>query len=321
MNGFWCERPLAAKYVSLLDGIGVLIGAGSVSSREFLSHAEQVHVIIAGASSRFDAALMQRAPNLKVISRTGIGVDNVSIPDASARGIAVCNAPDVPTRATAQHAITLMLATLKHLHQVDRALEKGERHDFYSQHRAIEFEGLQLGLVGLGRIGGKVAQYGRGLGMVVTAYDPYLPTEQFPKPGIGRAKSLEGLLAQSDVISLHVPASAENIGLMNAARFAQMKAGSYLINTARGSLVDEVALVAALESGHLHGAGLDVFQVEPPPPDHPLLHRDDVIATPHIGGVSISSRERFWEEALTQAVQYLKGERPANLVNPEILSQ
>jgi D-3-phosphoglycerate dehydrogenase len=319
LYGFWCERPLPAKYAPLLDGVGVLIGAGSVSSPEFMSHAEDVHVIIAGAASRFDAALMQKVPNLKVISRTGIGVDNVSIPDATARGIAVCNAPDVPTRATAEHAITLLLATLKHLHQADRALEKGERRDFYSQHRAIEIEGLQLGLVGLGRIGGKVAQYGRGLGMVVTAYDPYLPAEQFPKLGIKRAESLEALLAQSDVISLHVPATAENIGLMNATRFAQMKAGSYLINTARGSLVDEVALVAALESGHLHGAGLDVFQVEPPPADHPLLHRDDVIATPHIGGVSVSSRERFWEEALTQAVQYLTGERPANLVNPAIL--
>ncbi|MFN8373672.1 MAG: hydroxyacid dehydrogenase [Anaerolineae bacterium] len=319
LYGFWCERPLPTEFEPLLDGVGTVIGASSVSSDAFWNHAQNVHAIIAGAANRFDAAFMQKVPNLKVISRTGIGVDNVVIADATTRGIAVCNAPDVPTRATAEHAITLMLATVKHLHSIDRALEKGERRDFYSAQRAIEIEGLRLGVVGLGRIGRKVAQYAQGLGMMVIGYDPYLSAEQYAQIRVEQAASLESLLSQVDVVSLHVPATAENKHLMNAARFAQMKAGSYLINTARGSLVDEGALLAALDSGHLHGAGLDVFETEPPSADHPLLHRDNVIATPHIGGVTVGSRSRFWQEAVMQAVQVLKGERPANLVNPEVM--
>ncbi len=320
MYKFWCERPLPPQFAPLLDGVGVLLGAGSVTSAEFAAHAAEVEVIIAGAISRFDDALMQKTPALKVIARTGIGVDNVDVKAASARRIAVCNAPDVPTRPTAEHAITLLLAVTKFLHGVDRALERGERRDFYSQHRAVEFEGLRLGIVGLGRIGRKVAQYGRGLGMVVVGYDPFLTAEQVADMGIEPAPTLEALLAQADAVTLHIPATPENIRLMNAERFAQMKAGAYFINTARGSLVDEAALLAALESGHLAGAGLDVFDPEPPQADNPLLHRPDVIATPHVGGVTQSSRNRFWEVSLQQAIQVLKGERPPHLVNPDVMA-
>jgi len=320
MYKFWCERPLPPQFAPLLEGVGVLLGAGSVTSAEFAAHAAEVEVIIAGAISRFDDALMQKTPALKVIARTGIGVDNVDVKAASARRIAVCNAPDVPTRPTAEHAITLLLAVTKFLHGVDRALERGERRDFYSQHRAVEFEELRLGIVGLGRIGRKVAQYGRGLGMVVVGYDPFLTAEQVAGMGIEPAPTLEALLAQADAVTLHIPATPENIRLMNAERFAQMKAGAYFINTARGSLVDEAALLAALESGHLAGAGLDVFDPEPPQADNPLLHRPDVIATPHVGGVTQSSRNRFWEVSLQQAIQVLKGERPPHLVNPEVMA-
>jgi D-3-phosphoglycerate dehydrogenase len=320
MYKFWCERPLPPQFAPLLEGVGVLLGAGSVTSAEFAAHAAEVEVIIAGAISRFDDALMQKTPALKVIARTGIGVDNVDVKAASARRIAVCNAPDVPTRPTAEHAITLLLAVTKFLHGVDRALERGERRDFYSQHRAVEFEELRLGIVGLGRIGRKVAQYGRGLGMVVVGYDPFLTAEQVAGMGIEPAPTLEALLAQADAVTLHIPATPENIRLMNAERFAQMKAGAYFINTARGSLVDEAALLAALESGHLAGAGLDVFDPEPPQADNPLLHRPDVIATPHVGGVTQSSRNRFWEVSLQQAIQVLKGKRPPHLVNPEVMA-
>ncbi len=320
MYGFWCERPLPAEFEHLLENVGVLIGSGNVTSNEFLEHAHQVHAIIAGAVTRFDDVFMQKIPNLKVIARTGIGVDNVSIPAATARGIAVCNAPDVPTRATAEHAIMLLFAITKHLRRIDRAWQIGERRDFYTQQRAIEIEGLRLGVVGLGRIGRKVAQYGRGLGMVVMGYDPFLPQAQYAKLGIEFAATLETLLAQADVVSLHIPATPENYRLMNVDRFAQMKRGAYFINTARGSLVDENALLAVLESGHLHGAGLDVFDPEPPNADNPLLHRDDVMVTPHVGGVTVSSRNQFWVQALTQAVQVLKGEIPPHLVNPQVIT-
>lgn len=320
MYGFWCERPMPSEFVGFLEDVGTVIGSGSVSTSGFweATDQQQVHVIVASASSLFDDAFMAKVPNLKVISRTGIGVDKVAVGAATARGIAVCNAPDVPTRATAEHAITLMLAVTKHLHSVDRALEKGERRDFYSEHRAVEIEGLRLGVVGLGRIGQKVAQYGRGLGMLVSGYDPYLSPERFAALHIEYAPTLESLLNVADVVSLHLPATPDTLGLMNATRLAQMKQGAYLINTARGSLVDEKALLAALESGHLHGAGLDVFEPEPPSPDNPLLHRPDVVATPHIAGVTQTSRDNFWREAIGQAVQVLKGIKPLNLVNPEV---
>lgn len=322
MYGFWCERPMPMEFAELLAGVGTVIGSGSVSTSGFWEAAEakQVHVVIASAISLFDDAFMAKVPSLKVISRTGIGVDKVAVGAATARGIAVCNAPDVPTRATAEHAITLMLAVTKHLHSVDRALEKGERRDFYSEHRAVEIEGLRLGVVGLGRIGQKVAQYGRGLGMQVSGFDPYLSQEQLNALQLEYAPTLEDLLAAADVVSLHMPATQDTIGLMNVARLAQMKHGAYLINTARGSLVDEAALLAALESGHLHGAGLDVFEPEPPHPDNPLLHRTDVVATPHIAGVTTTSRDNFWREAISQAVDVLQGIRPTNLVNAEVWS-
>ena len=320
MYGFWCERPLPPEFASLLEGVGVVIGSGSVSSDAFWNSAQDVNVIIASASSLFDDAFMQKVPNLKVIARTGIGVDKISIPDATARGIAVVNAPDVPTRATAEHAITLMFAITKHLRRVEHLLENGERRDIYSEHRAIEIEGLRLGVVGLGRIGRKVAGYGRGLGMSVVGFDPFLSDEQFAELQVEPAATLEGLLSTSDVVTLHLPATPETHHLMNAERFAQMKPGAYFINTARGSLVDEAALLAALERGHLHGAGLDVFDPEPPSPDNPLLHRPDVFATPHAGGISVTSRHQFWHEVITQSLQVLRGEKPPNLVNAEVMS-
>lgn len=316
MYRLWCERPLPPEFAPLLDGVAEVIGAGSVMGADFAQHASQVHAIIAGAISRYDAALMDNMPDLRVISRTGIGVDNVDVAAAAARGIAVCNAPDVPTRATAEHAIALMMAVTKDLHSVDRALEKGERRDFYSAHRAVEIEGLRLGVVGLGRIGQKVAKYGRGLGMLVIGCDPFLSEDQIRALDIEPAATLDALLALADVVTLHIPATADNIRLMNAERFARMKTGSYLINTARGSLIDEAALLAALETGHLAGAGLDVFDPEPPAADNPLLHLNNVVATPHVAGVSQSSRKHFWEVSLRQAVQVLKGETPPHLVKP-----
>jgi D-3-phosphoglycerate dehydrogenase len=157
--------------------------------------------------------------------------------------------------------------------------------------------------------------------MVVMGYDPVVSPERYAEWGIEYAATLDHLLAQADVVSLHIPATPENYRLMNADRFAHMKPGAYFINTARGSLVDEMALLAALERGHLHGAGLDVFDPEPPNADNPLLHRDDVLVTPHVGGVTVSSRSQFWRQALTQAVQVLKGEVPPHLVNPEVLNK
>jgi D-3-phosphoglycerate dehydrogenase len=154
--------------------------------------------------------------------------------------------------------------------------------------------------------------------MRVAAYDPFIPADQIARLGYTAAATVEDLLQTSDVVSLHIPATTDTYRIMNAERIALMKSGAYLVNTALGSLIDEAALLAALESGHLRGAGLDVFDPEPPDADNPLLHRPDVIATPHIGGVTVASKARLWSEAIVQSLQVLRGERPPNLCNPDV---
>ena len=170
----------------------------------------------------------------------------------------------------------------------------------------------------MGRIGSRVARFAQALEMIVIAYDPYLSPAVAAAAGVELTSSLETLLAVADVVSIHAPYSPETHHLFNAERFAQMKPGAYLINAARGGLVDEAALLSALESGHLAGAGLDVFDPEPPPANHPLLQRDNVIASGHVAGATQASKDRLIEGAIQQALNVLRGERPPFLLNPEV---
>jgi len=312
----WCERPMPSVYQPLLDGFADAVAPESLDS--IADSLAGAHAVIAGAGIRYDGAFMDKLPTLKVISRTGIGVDNIVIADATARGIAICNTPDAPTVSTAELTITLMLAAAKQLKRFEYGLIHGERRNFFVEYRGVELDGLRLGLVGLGRIGGRVAKVAQALGMTVAAYDPYVPPERAVELDVEMLYDLESLLRTSDIVSLHVPATPETRRLMNAERFAMMKRGAFLINAARGSLVDEAALLDALERGHLAGAGLDVYDPEPPDPKNPLLYRDDVVCMPHVGGTTVASKDRLWREALAQALQVLRGERPPNLVNPEV---
>lgn len=274
--------------------------------------------VVAAARVQYDAKLFATTPRLRTVCRTGIGYDNINVADATKFGVAICNVPDGPSISTAEHALCLMLAVAKNLHRSSRALREGVQGDYFTMFTGVELNGLTLGLVGLGRIGSRVARGALGLGMNVRAYDPFLNRELARDIGVEAAESLDDLLSQADVVSLHVPMSPETRHLMNAARLARMKPGAILINTARGGLVDEAALLAALESGRLRGAGLDVFDIEPPPPDHPLLSRPEVIATPHVASATTAGKIRLWEGAIHQALAVLEGQRPSNLVNPEV---
>jgi phosphoglycerate dehydrogenase-like enzyme len=265
---------------------------------------------------RYDAVLMDRAPGLRVIARTGIGHDAVDVAEATRRGIAVCNTPDGPTVSTAEHAVMLILMVAKRAKRSEAELRAGVG-DYYSRHRAVELEGKTLGLVGYGRIARRVARAGLALGMRVAAHDPYLPLEAFG-PDVARAATLPALLADSDVVSLHIPLTDESRGLIGATEFGQMKRGAIVVNTARGGLVDGDSLLAALESGQLFGAGLDVTDPEPLPVGHPLLARDDVVVTPHVASATTEGRIRIFREALEQAIAVLEGRRPDHLVNPEV---
>jgi D-3-phosphoglycerate dehydrogenase len=313
----WFERNPPATYARLLEGSALIVGSGASEARAQGS-ISKAQAIIASSRVRYDGELMNLAPELRVISRTGIGLDNVSISDASKRGIAVCNLPEGPTVSTAEHAIALMFAVAKELPRAAQALRDG-RGDFFNEYRGIELCGLRLGIIGLGRIGGRVAMFAKALGMEVTACDPFLDPRIAERVGAKVLPDLTVLLAGADVVSLHAPLKPETKDLMDANRIAEMKRGALVSNTARGGLVDEQALLGALESGHLRGAGLDVFDPEPPDPTNRLLQLDNVIATPHIAGATETSRDHLWRMAIAQALQVLRGERPPSLANPEIL--
>jgi D-3-phosphoglycerate dehydrogenase len=302
----WFDRLPPPEYAALLDGTAVI--AAEVADAE---------AIVASGRLRCDGTLMDRTPRLRVISRTGIGVDNVSIEAATARGVAVCNLPSGPTISAAEHALALLLATAKRLRQAEQMLREG-RPEYFADHDGIELCGLTLGLVGLGQIGSRMATFGIALGMDVVAYDPFLPDGRASSPAVRLKNTLDELLEISDVVSLHVPLTASTRLMIDSGRIGRMKRGAILVNTARGGLVDEVALLDALERGHLAGAGLDVFDPEPPDPANRLLSHGHVVATPHIASATAAAKDRLWRGAIEQALQVLRRERPPHLVNSEV---
>ena len=313
----WSERRILPDCVGLLSPLAEPIGPGVATPDDILSVFAQADGVLAGGM-RYTAEVMDKAPNLLIISRMGIGYEAVDIPAATARGIAVSYTPDGPTISTAEHAVALIFAVAKDLKKAEHSLRRDRRPDHYGRHSALELFDSRLGLVGLGRIGSRVAAAMRSVGMKVSAFDPFAPPERAEELGVRLAPSLESLLAESDVVSLHLPLSADTRHLIDAQTLGQMKQGAILVNVSRGGLVDEAALLAALESGRLRGAGLDVTDPEPAPADHPLLQRNDVIVTPHVGSASAAGKRRILAGAIHHLMQAFRGERPDQLLNPEV---
>jgi D-3-phosphoglycerate dehydrogenase / 2-oxoglutarate reductase len=318
MFKMWFERTLPAQYLPMIEGVALALAAGSDTPETPFANLGAAEAVIAGSRLTYNAAMMDQAPRLRVIARTGIGYNNVELAAATARGIAVCNTPDAPTIATAEHAIALIFAVARQLKWIDKAMQTGGKADFFNQYNGLELYGATLGLIGLGRIGSHVAKIALGIGMKVIAYDPFVKADQARQLGVTLVADLEEVLSQANVVSLHLPLLTETVNLINRERLRRMKPGAILINVARGGLVDETALSEALESQHLAGVGLDVFHTEPPPVNHPLLGRDNVVTTPHVAGATTAGKDRLWRQALRQALQVLQGERPPNLVNGEV---
>ena len=272
--------------------------------------------VIATARIPYGEDQLDAAPGLAAVCRAGAGYDNVDVEAATRRGIAVCNTPDTPTVSTAEHAAALLLAAAKRIIQSGNRL-RNACGDYYELHEAVELDGKTLGLAGYGRIARRMAETGLALGMKPLAYDPYLNDADFP-PSVERASSFEEMLARSDAVSVHIPSTPENDRLFDAAAFALMKPGAVFVNAARGRLVDHDALLEALDSGRLFGAGLDATDPEPLDPGHPLLHRPNVTVTPHVASSTPESRARTFEAALAQALTVLEGRRPSHLVNPSV---
>ncbi len=294
------DRPLPDEYRPLLDGRAIACGPDD----EDLADADGV---IAGATRPWNAAAFALGPRLKVISRTGVGYDNVDVAAARAAGVVACYAPAAPSVSTAEHTIALIMAVTKRLHAQHADALAGKAG---GPALGLELDGATLGLVGLGRIARRVAQVGVALGMSVVAYDPFVADGSVA--GVSMV-DLATLLATCDVVSLHAPATPETLGMFDAATLQAMKPGSYLINCARGGLVDQQALLAALDSGHLAGAGLDVTEPEPLPVGHPLLVHPNVLVTPHMASSTVAGRRRLYEQGIDNALAVIEG-RPASVV-------
>ena len=273
------------------------------SRAELLSRVARADGLLALLTERVDEELLDAAPSLRVVSNHAVGVDNVDVAACTARGVWVTNTPDAVTESTADLTWALILAVARRVGEGERLLRAGRFKAWTpTLLLGLELRGATLGIVGLGRIGEAVARRARGFGMHVlhTTSRGGLP--------------LEDLLAQSDVVTLHCPLTPATRHLVDARRLAQMKRGAILINTARGPVVDESALALALESGHLGGAGLDVFENEPLV--HPgLIGREDVVLLPHLGSATHATREQMATMALTDAARVLRGELPQYPVN------
>lgn len=312
LHRVWFERAVLDDLRPDIEARLDLLGPGT--GEDPYARIEGAVGAVAGAL-RYDAAVMDRAPGLRVIARTGIGVDRVDLDAATQRGIAACNAPGATAVSTAEHTVALILAVAKNLTRSAAALRAGEP-GLYARHSAVELDGRTLGLVGYGRVARRVAAAARGLGMRVLAYDPHLRDAAFDDAA--QSGSLPDLLAAADVVSLHLPLNDETRGSFGAEEFAAMRPGAVFVNTARGGLVDHAALLAALDGGRLFGAGLDVTDPEPLPPGHSLLDRPDVVVTPHVASGTHAGKRRVLLAAVAQVVQVLDGERPPHLVNPEV---
>ncbi len=277
---------LAPAAVALLEAMGATLHymAPFPSAAEVAALAAKVQpVAILSRQGPVTAAAMDAAPGLRVVARHGVGVDDVDVAEAQRRGIVVTRAPGSNTQAVAEHTMALLLALAKDLPLLSAQVAGGAWRKADTKVRDVA--GLRLGLVGCGAIGQAVARLAAAFGMAVAAFDPALPDGT----GIEAAASLPALLARSDVLSLHLPLLPATRHLIGAVELAALPRGAVVLNTARGGLIDEAALLQALEAGHLAGAGLDVFEDEPPPGDHPLRRHPRMICTPHVAGVTDGS--------------------------------
>ncbi|WP_085633720.1 MULTISPECIES: D-glycerate dehydrogenase [unclassified Pseudomonas] len=270
-----------------------------------------------GASLRLDAALLDRAPRLEAVSSVSVGVDNYDIDYLTRRRILLSNTPDVLTETTADTGFALILATARRVVELANMVRGGHWHrSLGPAHFGTDVHGKTLGIIGMGRIGEALAQRGHfGFGM------PVLYHSQSRKPAVeqrfdAQYRSLEALLREADFICLTLPLTAQTEGLIGAEQFALMRPESIFINIARGKVVDEAALIEALRHKRIRAAGLDVFEREPLSHDSPLLQLSNVVATPHMGSATHETREAMARCAVDNLLAALRGEKPANLVNP-----
>jgi D-3-phosphoglycerate dehydrogenase len=308
------------------EGLRRLSAAGDVVVRSGLPDAELGALLAADAfdalivrsRTRVAAASLDGAARLRVIARAGVGVDNIDVEAATRRGILVLNTPESSTTAAAEHTFAMLLALARHVPAAAAAVAQGE----WGRERFVgtELAGKTLGVVGLGKIGSEVARRALAFGMRVTGSDPYVSEERARRLGVELA-AWPAILEVADVLTLHVPLGPDTRALIGPDELARMKPGAFLVNCARGGLIDEAALLAALERGRLGGAALDVFAKEPPAPDNALRRHPRVVATPHLGGSTVEAQRSIAVEVAEQVLAALRGEPVRGAVNAPALGE
>src|SRR5262245_61908369 len=289
-----------------------VVATGELESADARAAARGADALMVGLN-RVSAELMDELTRCKSVARVGTGVDAIDIPAATALGIWVTNVPDYSIDEVSTHAMSLVLAQARMLFPHRVAGREG-RWRYRAETPIRRFAGQTLGVLGMGRIGSASARKGLGLGLNVIAYDPYLPDERFREVGV-RKVDFETLMRESDYLTLHVPLTDETRRIIDARALSLMKPTAYLVNTARGEVVDVDALVAAVRAGTIAGAGIDVLPEEPPPPDHPILHEERIIVTPHIGWASTEAGHDSKVRGTEDVVRVLRGERPRYPLN------
>jgi len=311
----WFEIPMLTDAPSLLPAD--MAQLKPIPGQPPLESAQAAQAIFAGATIPYTGEVFDSLPNLRFIVRTGIGIDNVDANAAAERGIVFCNTPDGPTESTAEHAVALLMSVAKRIIPGHLGMSSGGW-PARSALMGTEVQGKTLGLVGLGRIGRRVAQIcGAGLGMRVVGSDPFVSAEAAAQMGV-ELFSQDEVIAQADFLSLHAPSIPATYKMINRESIARMKTGAYLINVARGPLVDVDALIEALDSGKLAGAGLDVFDEEPPVADYPIRFHPKVVLTPHSASVTGDGRARIERMAIERALEFFSGQKPKDVCNPKV---
>lgn len=277
----------------------------------------KIDALLVRSATQVTERILEKMTNLKIVARAGVGVDNIDIEAATKRGVIVINAPNGNTISTAEHTFAMMMALVRHIPQANVSVKSGEWNR--SAFIGTELFGKVLGIVGLGRIGSEIAKRAKAFGMTIQVFDPFLTKERADKMDVSSI-SLDELLAKSDIITVHTPLTKETQGLLDKENLAKTKKGVYLINCARGGIIDESALIEYLERGHIGGAALDVFEIEPPV-HHRLLDFEQVIVTPHLGASTKEAQVNVASQVAEEVVKFLNGQPVSTSINLPTLSK
>ncbi len=318
-------RKIPGKGIRLLEercDVDVWENETPPSQQQIIERARNADGIITLLSDKIDRSVINALPKLRVIAQYAVGHDNIDLHAATENSIIVTNTPGVLTETTADLTWALIMSVSRRIAEADQYVRKGRWQVAWGPEMllGVDVYGATLGIIGLGRIGSAVAKRAIGFNMRVLYHNR--SESEFREKIEGELNiirvDLETLLTDSDIVTIHVPLTPDTIGLIGTKELHQMKKGAILVNTSRGSVVDENALLTALKEGHLRGAGLDVFSEEPTPYQNPLLELSNVVVGPHIGSASISTRDKMGKMCADNVIAVFTGERPPNIVNPEV---